>query len=67
MKNNRVGPDGRYNISVRLDFYNLLNRHFYDIQGCGGTRSGIQANNWGEINGVQDNPRQGQFAIRLDF
>ena len=67
MKNNRVGPDGRFDVSFRLDFYNLLNRHFYDIQGCGGTRSGIQANNWGEINGVQDNPRQGQFAIRLDF
>jgi hypothetical protein len=73
MKNNRVGPDGRYNVSIRLDFYNLLNRHYYDIQGCGGNRqainSGLSSDGtlFGEILGVQDNPRTGQFAIRLDF
>jgi hypothetical protein len=70
MKNNRVGPDGKYDVSFRLDFYNLLNRHYYDIQGCGGDRvavGAVQDNLFGQILGVQDNPRQGQFAIRLDF
>jgi hypothetical protein len=67
MKNNRIGPDGKYDVSIRLDFYNLLNRHYYNIQGCGGNRASIGAANFGEILGVQDNPRTGQFAVRLDF
>jgi hypothetical protein len=67
IKNDKVGPDGKYNLSVRLDFYNLFNRHYYSIQGCAGTRAGIGDSNFGEILGVQDNPRSGQFAIRLDF
>ena len=67
LKNNRVGPEGKYVISIRADFYNLLNRHYYNIEGCGGTHAAIGAANFGEILGVQDNPRQGQFAIRLDF
>jgi hypothetical protein len=69
LKNQRTGPDGKYVISFRLDFYNLFNRHYYDIDGCGGSRAGIgqYSQGLGEITGVQDNPRQGQFAIRLDF
>ncbi len=67
LKNQRTGPDGKYVISFRLDFYNLFNRHYYNIQGCGGLRSSIGAGNFGQILGVQDSPRQGQFAIRLDF
>jgi Carboxypeptidase regulatory-like domain len=67
MKNNRVGPDGKYDVSIRLDFYNLLNRHYYNIEGCGGNHASVGSSTFGEILGVQDNPRQGQFAIRLDF
>jgi len=67
LKNERVGPDAKYRISMRVDFYNLLNRHYYNIQGCGGNSASIGASNFGEILGVSDNPRQGQFAIRLDF
>jgi hypothetical protein len=67
LKNNRVGPDGKYNLSMRMDFYNAFNRHYYNIQGCGGTSASIGSPTFGEILGVQDNPREGQFAIRLDF
>ena len=67
MKNEKVGPDGKYRLSFRADFYNVFNRHYYNIEGCGGTTSGIGAGNFGEILGVQENPRQGQFALRLDF
>lgn len=69
MKNEKVGPDGKYRISFRADFYNLFNRHYYSIVGCGssGFTAGIGASNFGEILGVQDDPRQGQFALRLDF
>jgi len=67
MKNERVGPDAKYRLSVRMDFYNLFNRHSYDILGCSGQSTTPGADNFGEILGVVDNPRQGQFAIRLDF
>lgn len=66
-KMNHVGPDGKYNLSVRLDFYNLFNRHYYNINGCSGTSASIGSATFGEIMGVQDDPRGGQFAIRLDF
>jgi hypothetical protein len=59
---------GRYRMSFRAEFYNLFNRHYYNINGCGGNNSnGIGAADYGEIYGVQDNPRSGQFAIRFDF
>jgi hypothetical protein len=67
LKNQRVGPEGRYVVSFRADFYNLLNRHYYNINGCQGSHAAIQSADFGQILGVQDNPRQGQFAIRLDF
>ncbi len=67
LKNDKVGPDGRYNLSIRMDFYNLFNRHYYNIEGCGGNSASIGSSTFGEILGVGDNPRQGQFAIRLDF
>jgi len=67
LKNDKVGPDGKYNVSLRMDLYNVFNRHYYNIEGCGGNTAAIGASNFGEILGVQDNPRGAQFAIRLDF
>jgi hypothetical protein len=72
VKNDKVGPDGKYNFSVRMDFYNLFNRHYYSIDGCGSAPSGytnaqIGSPSFGQVLGVMDGPRQGQFAIRLDF
>jgi len=69
LKNAAVGPDGKYRVSFRADFYNLFNRHFYNIDGCGGSSATIGefSDGLGEVTGVSDNPRQGQFAIRLDF
>ncbi len=71
LKNQRTGPDGKYVISFRADFYNLFNRHYYEIVGCGSSpdhqRAPINSPIFGVIEGVQDSPRQGQFAIRLDF
>jgi hypothetical protein len=66
-----MGSDGQYRLSFRVEFYNLFNRHYYNINGCGGNKSLIQSpgptDNFGEIFGVTDNPRTGQFAIRFDF
>ena len=66
-----LGSDGQYKLSFRAEFYNLFNRHTYNINGCGGNRALIQpsgpTDNFGEILGVNDGPRNGQFAIRFDF
>ena len=65
------GSDGQYKLSFRAEFYNLFNRHTYNINGCGGNKSLIQTpgptDNFGEIFGVNDGPRNGQFAIRFEF
>ena len=61
------GADGRYTLSFRAEFYNVFNRHTYNINGCGGNRSTIGADNFGQIFGVLDNPRTGQFAVRFEF
>lgn len=72
LKHVPFGSDGQYKLSFRVEFYNLFNRHYYNINGCGGNKSqiqpvGTQNNNFGQIFGVTDNPRSGQFAIRFDF
>ena len=68
LKNVMFGPEGSYRLSFRTDFYNLFNRHYYYINGCSGTRAARSAPaTSARFFGVLDNPRQGQFAIRLDF
>lgn len=62
-----MGPEGKYRLSFRVEFYNVFNRHFYDIVGCGGNRSTIGADNFGEITGVSSSPRIGQFGFHFDF
>jgi len=59
--------EGRYRLSFRAEFYNLFNRHYYNINGCAGTRSEIDTSTFGQVTGVADNPRQGQFAVRFEF
>jgi hypothetical protein len=62
-----MGSDGKYRLSVRGEFYNVFNRHEFFINGCSGSRSSIGSKDFGQIFGVIDNPRSGQFAIRFEF
>ncbi|HYM76859.1 MAG TPA: carboxypeptidase regulatory-like domain-containing protein [Candidatus Dormibacteraeota bacterium] len=62
-----MGSEGQYRLSFRAEFYNVFNRHYYDIVGCGGSRATIGAGNFGVINGVNSNPRQGQFGFHFEF
>ncbi len=57
----------RFNLSFRAEFYNVFNRHEYYINGCAGSRSSVGSSDFGQIFGVFDNPRTGQFAIRFEF
>jgi len=62
-----MGSDGQYKLSFRVEYYNLFNRHSYNINGCGGNKAQVGASNFAQIFGVNDNPRTGQFAIRFTF
>jgi hypothetical protein len=62
-----MGSDGQYKLSFRVEFYNIFNRHYYNINGCSGSRATVGSSTFGEIFGVNDNPRNGQFAVRFDF
>jgi hypothetical protein len=67
LKNVPMGSEAQYRLSFRVEFYNLFNRHYYNINGCGGSRATVGASNFGQIIGVNDNSRNGQFAIRFEF
>lgn len=62
-----MGADGQYKLSFRAEYFNLFNRHYYDINGCGGSKATIGQSNFGQINGVNSDPRIGQFAVRFTF
>jgi hypothetical protein len=61
------GADGRYQLSLRVEFYNLFNRHTYSILGCGGTQTNVGDGNFAAVTGVNSSPRTGQFGARLTF
>jgi len=62
-----MGPDGRYQLSLRVEFYNLFNRHYYSILGCGGSSTNVGDGNFAQVTGVMDSPRTGQFGVRFTF
>jgi hypothetical protein len=62
-----MGPDGRYQLSLRVEFYNLFNRHQYIIEGCGGIKTQLGSSTFTQVDGVNDNHRTGQFGVRLTF
>jgi Carboxypeptidase regulatory-like domain/TonB dependent receptor len=62
-----MGSDGQYQLSVRVEFYNLFNRHYYAINGCGGTTTNIGDSNFAAVTGVNSTQRTGQFGLRFTF
>jgi hypothetical protein len=62
-----MGSDGQYKLSFRAEYFNLFNRHYYNINGCGGNKATIGKSNFGQIFGVNSDPRIGQFAVRFTF
>ncbi len=68
LKNFGFGADGRYQLQLRVEFYNLFNRHTYAINGCGGVGpNNVGQGTFGQVIGVNDNPRTGQFGVRFTF
>jgi hypothetical protein len=61
-KDNRFGPEGRYNLQFRAEAFNVANRTQF---GSPGTTFG--AATFGVVSTQANNPRQLQLALRLDF
>lgn len=62
LKNTSFGPDGRYRLSIRVEFYNLLNRHYYS-----NPNTNITSPLFGYTTGVTGNARNGQFGARFQW
>jgi hypothetical protein len=67
MKYFKMGSDGQYQLSMRVEFYNLFNRHYYAINGCGGSQTNIGDSNFAAVTGVNSTQRTGQFGARFTF
>lgn len=63
----KMGSDGQYQLSARVEFYNLFNRHYYAINGCAGSKTQIGAGNFAAVTGVNSTQRTGQFGLRFTF
>ncbi len=62
LKNTSFGPDGRYQLQLRLEFYNIFNRHSF-VQ----PDTNLSSPTFGYVTGVSSTPRNGQFGLRFEF
>lgn len=62
MKHFAVGPDGRYTVTLRGEFFNAFNRHSY-----GNPNLNIGGPYFGQVTNVVGSPRQGQVGARLSW
>ncbi len=64
-----MGAEGRYQLSLRVEFYNLLNRHQYAINGCSGTgpQNKVGASNFGQVTGIMETRETGSSGSALRF
>jgi hypothetical protein len=58
----RFGPEGRFALSVRVEFYNLFNRNTF-----ANPNTSVGSSQFGYVTGSTDIPRQGQFGARFQW
>ncbi len=62
MKQVSVGPEGRYTLTLRAEFFNVFNRHYY-----GNPNLNFGGPYFGQVTNVVGNPRQGQVGVRMSW
>ncbi len=63
LKHFGFGPEGRYRLTLRAEFFNLFNRHYF-----GSPNTDITSPYFGHITSMAGySPRQGQVGARFDF
>lgn len=58
----RFGPEEKYALSVRVEFYNLFNRNTF-----ANPNTSVGSPQFGYVTGSTDTPRQGQFGARFQW
>lgn len=61
LKKTAFGPDGRYQVTLRAEFINLFNRHYW-----GGPNMDMNSKFFGQVQSVWGN-RTGQVGARFEF
>lgn len=61
LKKTRVGSDGRYLITLRAEFYDIFNRHYWS-----GPNTNLSSGYFGHVTGVSGN-RTGQLGARFEW
>jgi hypothetical protein len=56
------GDDNQYKLSIRLEMYNIFNRH-----GFGEPDTNMSSPTFGYVTGVSGNPRQGLLGVRFQW
>ncbi len=62
LKNTAFGPEGRFNLQFRMEFYNILNRHTFN-----NPDTNLTSPTFGYVTSVNSTPRQGQFGVRFQW
>lgn len=62
LKQMYAGPDNRFTVSLRAEFFNVFNRHHY-----GNPNLNIGGPYFGQVTNVVGNPRQGQVGARFSW
>jgi len=61
LKKTRFGSDGRFNVTLRAEFFNVFNRHYW-----GGPNTNISSAYFGHVTGVSGY-RTGQLGARFEW
>jgi len=62
LKNTAFGSEGRYLLQIRVEFYNICNRHTFN-----NPDTNLSSPTFGYVTSVNSTPRQGQFGIRFQW
>jgi hypothetical protein len=62
IKENSFGPEGRFHLQFRVEFYNIFNRHTFN-----NPDTTLGSPTFGYVTSVNSTPRNGQFGVRFQF
>ncbi len=62
LKNTYFGPEGRFRLQLRVEFYNIFNRHSF-----ANPNTNLSSPEFGYVTSVSSTPRNGQFGARFEW
>jgi len=62
LKNTYFGAEGRFLLQLRVEFYNIFNRHSFS-----NPNTTLNSPDFGYVTSVSSTPRNGQFGVRFQW